>query len=247
MNTPAAPTLSVIIPAYNEEALLGRTLAHLHAVLLDAGVSAGDYELVVCDNASSDDTPRIAAAAGARVVHESHRQISRARNAGAAVARGRWLVFVDADTWPSAALLREALALLAGGRCCGGGSVVCGRDLPARLRPLVGGWNLLSRIARVACGAFVFCDATAFRAIGGFSTELYAAEELDLSRRMARWGRPRGRRFTIITLHPLETSMRKLELYGATEMLAMLLRGMRNPLGALKDRQALKIWYDGRR
>ena len=59
-------------------------------------------ELIVCDNNSSDATPAIAAAAGARVVFEPVNQIGRARNAAAAAATGDWLVFVDADSHPTA-------------------------------------------------------------------------------------------------------------------------------------------------
>ncbi|MEK6246435.1 MAG: glycosyltransferase family A protein, partial [Pseudomonadota bacterium] len=68
---------------------------------------AGGWELIVCDNNSTDDTAGIARAAGARVVFEPHNQISRARNRGAAGAAGEWLVFVDADSSPSPGLFRD--------------------------------------------------------------------------------------------------------------------------------------------
>jgi glycosyltransferase involved in cell wall biosynthesis len=89
------PSLSVVVPAHDEADELPATLAGLHAGLMSAGV---EYEIIVVDNASMDSTARVAVEAGARVVHEPYRQISRARDTGAAQARGEWLLFVDADT-----------------------------------------------------------------------------------------------------------------------------------------------------
>ena len=62
-------------------------------------------ELIVCDNNSTDRTAEIARNAGARVVFEPVNQIARARNRGAAAATGDWLIFVDADSHPSAGLV----------------------------------------------------------------------------------------------------------------------------------------------
>ena len=68
----------------------------------------------MCDNNSKDRTAEIARAAGARVVFEPVNQIARARNAGAAAATGIWLVFVDADSHPSAALFDEVAGQILG-------------------------------------------------------------------------------------------------------------------------------------
>ena len=117
-------------------------------------------------------------------------QISRARNAGARAARGRFLVFVDADTLVPAALLHEALEALASGRACGGGAAV-------RMEGVNGGvagrmvwlWNAVSSGRRLAAGSFVFVLREAFEAVGGFSERVYASEEIWLSRAVGRWGR----------------------------------------------------------
>ena len=87
-SSPAALELSVVIPAFNEEKLLDRTLTHLRRALAALELDTGLSEVVVCDNASTDATAAIAGRYDARVVHESHRQIARARNVGAAAARG---------------------------------------------------------------------------------------------------------------------------------------------------------------
>jgi hypothetical protein len=111
----------------------------------------------------------------------------------------------------------------------------------------IGCWNLVSRTLRLACGAYVLCRSDAFRAIGGFSEALYAAEELDLSWRLHRWGRAHALRFVIIRDPPLDTSLRKLELYSARELAGMALRGLLHPHRALRDPRYLDHWYDGRR
>src|SRR6478672_1691757 len=86
---------SFIIPAYNEEQLLGRTLAALTAAARALGQP---FEIVVVDDASTDRTAAIAREHGARVVPVRHRQIAATRNAGARSANGEMFVFIDADT-----------------------------------------------------------------------------------------------------------------------------------------------------
>jgi glycosyltransferase involved in cell wall biosynthesis len=239
--------LSVVVPAYNEEKLLAATLSGIRDAVEGAGLAPRRWELRVADNASTDATPDIAAHAGAVVVNEPWRQIARARNAGAREARGRWLLFVDADTRPSRELLAATWALMQRARCCGGGAVVSGHGAGPGARAIIGAWNTLSRVLSLACGAYLFCRADAFRELGGFSEELYAAEELDLSWRLRRWGRARGLDFEVIRTPALHTSLRKLELYSPAELLGMSVRGLLQPRKVLRDRRLLDHWYDGRR
>ena len=98
--------ITFIVPAHDEEQLLGRTLAALHAAAAEIGAQ---YELLVVDDASTDRTAEIARAAGARVITVQHRQIARARNAGARAAAGDLLIFVDADTLVNARTLRATV------------------------------------------------------------------------------------------------------------------------------------------
>lgn len=57
--------------------------------------------------------------------------------------------------------------------------------------------NGLSRTAKWAAGSFIFCEAKAFRTVGGFSEELYVSEEIDLSRRLKRVARIERKGFRI--------------------------------------------------
>src|SRR5436189_2437358 len=98
--------ISFVVPAHNEEALLGRTLTAIHEA---ARESEQPYEIVVASDASTDRTAEIAAEHGARVVAIDRRQIAAARNAGAVASTGEILIFVDADTMITAPALQAAI------------------------------------------------------------------------------------------------------------------------------------------
>jgi len=239
--------LSVVIPAYNEEKLITGTIEGLRVSLVDAGLAADGFEIIVCDNASSDATARLAAAAGARVVFEPERQIARARNSGAARARAPWLLFLDADSWPDAPLMADLLAAMADPRVVAGGCTMRMQAVPRAMQAGVRLWNLTSRLCRWAAGAFIFCRSDAFRAIGGFGQEFYVAEEIDFSRRIKRWGSRRRLGLRILHRHPLLTSGRKGVLYSQREIASLLLCMLRHPRSFFRDRRLLPLWYDGRR
>jgi glycosyltransferase involved in cell wall biosynthesis len=234
--------LSVVVPAFNEERLIAGTLDRLRAGIEVFQRRGWSSELIVCDNNSTDRTAAIARAAGARLVFEPVNQIARARNTGARAACGEWLLFVDADSLPSMELFQDLLEWIESGKGVGGGCTVAMPNASASVRAWVAAWNALSRSARWAAGAFLFCEAAAFRAVGGFSEDLFASEEIDLSRRLKRVGC-----FVILYRHPLITSGRKAELYGWREHAAFILRWLLSGGRNLRRRDACWIWYDGRR
>ncbi len=211
---------SIIVPAYNEEALLTGTILELRTAMASVPL---DGELIVVDNNSTDKTAEIAGGLGARVVFEPMNQISRARNAGARTARGRYLVFVDADTRIAPALLRQALGNLESGRCCGGGAVVVlDSDMHRGARLVLRFWNWLSVRLDLAAGCFVYCRREDFVGCGGFSEQVYASEEIWLSRCLQRAGRRTGRGFCIISKPGAVSSGRKLLWHGQGQQLALL-------------------------
>ena len=100
---------------------------------------------------------------------------------------------------------------------------------------------------RLLAGSFIFCDAAAFRKVGGFSQGLFAGEELDLSRRLRLLGRETGLEIVILHRHPLVTSARKIHLYSGWEHFRFLFRAAFNYRQTITDRKACHQWYDGRR
>jgi len=240
--------LSIVIPAYNEEKELPGCLESVMAAAAACGLRESEMEVVVCDNNSSDCTAEVARQGGARVVFEPENQISRARNAGAAVARGDWFLFIDADSRLAAENLERVVALArTDAPVAGGGCVITMEGIPWWTRPGLWGWNMYSRVRRAAAGSFVFCRALAHRDIGGFSLDRFAAEELDYSRRMRRWARQRGWRFVILHGHPHVSSGRKFRQRSAAEIIGLLARLAVSYRHVIRDRRALDYFYDGRR
>jgi glycosyltransferase involved in cell wall biosynthesis len=240
-------TISIIVPAFNEVAILGETLACIRDAARAFDAAGFSSELIVCDNNSTDRTPDIARDAGARVVFEPINQIGRARNAGASAAAGEWLVFVDADSHPSRELFADVAREIANGKTMAGGSTVAVEHPARAVRFTVAGWNLISRVTRWAAGSFIFCEAAAFRAIGGFNLRLFAAEEIDLFRRLKRLARTRRRSIRILSRHPLRTSPRKAHLYTPREFLSFQLRTILTAGRTLQSADDCALWYDGRR
>src|SRR4030095_10474512 len=113
--------ISVVIPAFNEEAHLGETLASLNrakALLRDEGHSPA--EIIVVDNASDDSTADVARAFGAIVTKETHHNVASVRNSGARFSNGEVLVFVDADTIVPDKLLTRIVDAMSDATCFGG-------------------------------------------------------------------------------------------------------------------------------
>jgi len=239
--------ISIVVPAYNEERLIGDTLRELQQATTAFSRVGWESELIVCDNNSSDRTAELARAEGARVVFEPFNQIARARNSGAAAASGDWLVFVDADSRPNVALFEEVAEQIQTGSCLGGGCTVKLDEYYSFPSKFVHFWNWLSRRFRLMAGSFIFCEAAAFRQVGGFSHELFASEEIDLSQKLKRLARKSGRKIVILHRHPLLTSARKFRLYTPSEYLWFLGRTVLTAGGTLKRRESCHPWYDGRR
>jgi glycosyltransferase involved in cell wall biosynthesis len=87
----AAPSASVIVPAYNAVPTIAGCIESLKRLTYP------DYEIIVVDDGSTDSTAAIAESAGVRALKLTHRGLASARNAGLAAARGRVVAFIDAD------------------------------------------------------------------------------------------------------------------------------------------------------
>ena len=238
--------ISIIVPAFNEETLLGASLAQIKSSSSAFEKIGWETELIVCDNNSTDRTADIARAAGATVVFEPVNQIARARNCGAAAATGDWLIFVDADSHPSAELFADVAEQIQSGRCLAGGVTIRMDERHFLADLFTGVWNRSSRAFKLLAGSFIFCDAAVFRKVGGFSREMFAGEELELSKRLKQFARGQGRGIVILHRHPLVTSARKMRLYTMWDHLKLLARVMLNRR-ALNHRESCTLWYDGRR
>ena len=233
---------SIIIPAYNEAVELPSTLT---SVLRAMEAVSLEGECIVVDNNSTDSTAAVALSHGADlVVQEPTNQIARARNAGAAKASGRSLIFIDADTRIRPELLVEALHRLEETPCVGGGSVIkFESEVSALGRIGIWLWECTSRFAHIAAGSFIFCRREAFEAVGGYDESLYASEEIRFSRLIKKWGRFNDLDFVILDKAPALTSARKLTWYSGSQILGWIALIILMPF-AVRSRKLCSFWYE---
>ena len=198
---------SVVVPAFNEASYVGAALTALQKQDFD-----GDYEIIVVDNNSSDDTAAVAAGYGVRVVHEAEPGVCQARQRGMSEARGEIVVSTDADTMqPVDWLSRIDRTFRSNPRIVG----VCGpcryqnpswwADLYPKL--LFGAVAAVFRLSRRLF--YVSATNTAFRrsAFSGYDlTMTQGGDELDLLRRLRRVGRVVWDRHNVV-----DTSARRLQ------------------------------------
>jgi glycosyltransferase involved in cell wall biosynthesis len=227
--------VSFVVPAWNEERWLPATLEAIHQAARAAGAP---YEIVVADDGSSDRTTGVALAAGARPVPVAHRQIAATRNSGARAAAGEILVFVDADTRVTPAVVRGALAALAAGAVGGGAAVRFDGPTPLWGRVLVRLTVAAFRRLRLAAGCFLFCRREDFEAVGGFDETLFASEEIALSRALA------ARGAFVVLADAVLTSPRKLQRYSAWQHLLAFARLVRAGRRGVRSRRLLGLWYE---
>jgi glycosyltransferase involved in cell wall biosynthesis len=226
--------VSFVIPAHNEEALLGRTLAAVHASARPLGEP---YEVIVVNDASTDRTSAIAREHGAFVIDVAHRQIAATRNAGARAATGDRFVFVDADTVVTPRVIRAAIRALSRGAVGGGALIHLDGRRPAYAVAIELILRVFSPVVGLAGGCFLFCTRAAFAAAGGFDEALYATEEVGFGLRLKALGR------FVILREVVTTSGRKLRAHSA---LAMLGIGVRLARGGMQRREGLEYWYGPR-
>ena len=249
---------SIIIPAYNESNCLESTLKNLTEVLSDLDLKKSDWEIIVCDNNSTDSTGEIAKNNGAKVIFEPENQISRARNKGAEIANGDWLLFVDADTYPQIGSINELLSIIDSNEYIGCGSTIEVIDGTLFNKLRLERMNPLYRLFRISGGAFISCKKDAFNEINGFSLNLYAYEEIDFVIRLKRFGKKKNKRFFVISKSPVQTSGRKGD-YNFRSILILFISGFIAPILFLLNyilpkeliriigKKSLAYWYSVRK
>jgi len=183
---PENPKVTVVVPAYNESEFIIPTLKSL------INQTYNEFELIVVDNNSDDDTAEVAKRYGARVILEKKKGVAAARQAGFMAARGEIILSTDADSvipenWIERIVLRyDKNKKLVG---FGGLSLLYSGAVTARaagryLFPLFwridkilsGGWNM--------AGFNMSVRKKAFEEIGGFDISLKMGEDIDLSQKL---------------------------------------------------------------
>jgi glycosyltransferase involved in cell wall biosynthesis len=233
------PLFSIIIPARNEERWLPLCLDSIREAAREI---AEKIEIIVVVNRSHDRTAEIAASAGAVVIESEAKNLAILRNCGCRVARGKFLITIDADSRMSKNMLVAINAVLLRGDVVGGAVPI----LPERwsVGICVTALMLLPIAVRYGIsGGLFFLSREDFEVISGFNEELCSVEDIDFARRLKEHGKISGRKFKILFNTHIVTSCRKFDRFGDWYMVRhpgeflRLLRGRDQVL-------ANKFWYD---
>jgi len=209
-----------VIPTYNEGKYLGVTLCALK------NQSFKDFEVIVKDGQSRDDTVRIAKRFTKKVVSIRDFSVGDARNQGARHAEGEILVFMDADTLLPPETLARFCELM------GDESVV-----GASCRKIPQSNSVLDRVLYEFVNLSVFVSAamglggahgncmlikrTVFERIGGFNPNIIVAEEQELVRRALKFGR-----YVFLLDHYVVENPRRLQKWGRLRLYKAWFIGM---------------------
>lgn len=183
------PSVSVVIPVYNGASTIGDTLTALQS---QAAVP-GDVEIIVVDNASTDNTADIVSAFPVRLLHESTRGPAAARNCGLHASEADIIAHLDADTLPSRRWLASIIAPLRTPETM----LVAGKTLS--FPPETAAERYLAQSQLFTARATVERDVLPFApslnmavrreaaiAAGGWSEDMQTGEDVDFSTRVIR-------------------------------------------------------------
>ncbi len=241
------PNISLIIPAYNEEKFLGRTLCSVQNAK-KVYKSPSLIEIIVVNNCSTDDTEKVARSLDARVVVEKERRIASVRNKGAEVAEGEIIGFLDADSYITPNMFNSIDNAMSSNEYIGGGTDIkidkrslgifctkCITTYPARL--LLG-----------VAGGLIFTEKKTFQELGGFDQSLYCAEDSKFILELKKHGKQRGKKFKIITRDYVTSSARAFDKFGDWHYFKNLPGILFRMETAFKSKEFSKqFWYDVKR
>ena len=192
------PRVSVVIPAYRRDDVLGRAIDSALAQTVDV-------EVLVVDDGSEDDTAAVVAAYGDRVrylVHDRNRGVSAARNTGVAAANGEYVAFLDSDDeWLPRKLAAQLDRIESGdwiGAYCdvtpadlsllGRVGAVVSKRLVRSSAPTEGGRELAEALLTMRVfmspGSTLVVERRVLDSVGGFDEGLSIYEDCDLVLRL---------------------------------------------------------------
>lgn len=208
-----ATTISVIIPAHNEEAYLKATLKALRRQKFPG------LEIIVVANGCTDNTEDVARERCDQLVVLSQKSLGVARNLGARMAKGDLLIFLDADTLLEKNALRTIAEKFTHRHAAG---TVKGKPDSDRLayRMIYGLKNFVhfSSVHQGSSGVII-CWREHFIRLGGFKESLEVRENSELIQRLKRFGR-----YAYIGKAAAVTSMRRYDRRGVGNMIWMWIK-----------------------
>ena len=218
------PAISIIIPCYNEAALLPRLLTSIDAARRAFSGGPDGIEIIVSDNASTDETAAIAVGHGCRVVSSTMRCIGAVRNAGAASAHGGIVAFIDADSQVHHDTFNVIAAFMTRPDVVGGTTGATMERWSAGIALTYATFLPLVWATSMDIGV-VFCRREDFEAVGGYDESLKFAEDVKFLFALRRIGRVRGSRLVRARAAKVIASTRKFDQFGDWHYLTLLVKG----------------------
>ncbi len=240
-----APSITVVVPAHNEEKYVGRCISSVKAA---ARYYGGRVEIIVVCNRCTDRTAELAEKHGAKVMYNEERCIAGVRNTGIFAAEGDIVVTIDCDNRMTKGTLREIAYLMSTGLYIGGGAPIRFErySLPLFFNDML--CSAAFRLTGLYCGIF-WAEKKTFLEIGGFS-EIKAMEDAATAGKLRQYGKKTGRRYTVLRKNHLINSTRKFDDLGDMLYFRLMLRNLGTfARAAAGDRKKLdelldKLFYD---
>lgn len=188
--------ISVIIPCLNEVGTIFQVLRSLSDELV---ASELNFEIIFCDNGSTDNSVNIARRFGAKIVHSKALAVAGVRNEGVRIANGALLIFIDADIVVQGNWGKRIKTIF---NNIVDENIIVGSHatFPANIKPLLSSWYEAiandGRNTHLGAGHMML-SADNFKKIGGFDESIVTGEDYDFCRRAKQSG------FSIIDDHDL--------------------------------------------
>lgn len=231
--------ISVVIPAFNEEKSILTAIKSVQTSFYE--VNHPDYEIIVANDDSTDQTAYLAEQAGARVVFSGKRNIGATRNTGARHAKGEFIIFMDADTVLNDATLKATITAINSGFIGGGALMAWDKNVRLTAHFSIMLWRIASKIFILPSGGYFFVKKNVFEEAGGFNEEFFVSEELLLAKELKKIGR-----LTILNQR-ITTSARKFDDYRIRNIAWFMVSSLLSPVKTMKDRTKLWMWYEHRK
>ncbi|HEX8844833.1 MAG TPA: glycosyltransferase [Pyrinomonadaceae bacterium] len=230
--------ISIIVPAFNEEKYIGRTLGSIRQarqlLLNEKGIPA---EVIVVNNDSTDSTAEVARSSEAQVFNEPTHNVAKVRNAGANRANGDILVFVDADVTVPERLLCRIHEAMSDELCLGGAVDTDYRPAKYSVKVYLRMWRFVGKVAGMAQGATQFCRKDVYDSLGGYDETLYMGEDVDFYWRLKRFAKRCQSRVQFIEDLQVSPSSRRYDEWFLGRTLVWT-----NPLFILAFRRRKSVW-----
>ena len=232
------PRFSVIVPAYNEEKYLEATLDSINKAASNFDqTNGGSIEIIVVDNASTDQTALVAHKLRATVVQEPTSGIARARDAGVKHSSGEFLIFVDADTLVPENIFLHIDSVLASKRCIGGAVAAEYHPKKRVVKVYTQMWKVIGSLMSMAQGVTQFCRVDIYRAIGGYDTSLYMSEDVDFYWRLCSFAKQHDFQVIYITEIKVLPSCRRFDEWPLWRLFLWT-----NPIAVFLYRHSRAFW-----